>query len=96
MAVSLRSFEQVLDENDWWTSKSNIQAIRDFAMLQGLIVKATNHPSDCSVVNVSVTLTPSKFPAELFHLAHNIQRSINTLIDAVSRDDQFLNSVLER
>ena len=68
------------NENDWWTSK----------------VKATNDPSDCSVVNVSVTLTPSKFPAELFHFAHNIQRSINTLIDAVSRDDQFLNSVLER
>lgn len=84
------------DEKDWWTSRENVQAIRDFAIQQGLLMKASREPNERRAVNITVTLTPFKFPAEFFRLACNIQQDINSLIDAISRDEHFLKTVLER
>ena len=83
-------------QNDWWLSKANIEAIRDYTIQQGLIMKASKDPNDTRVQNISVTLTPMKFPAELFQLACSIQSDINSLIDAISKDDHFLKNALER
>lgn len=82
--------------HNWWDSRANIEAIRDYAIQQGLIIKATNDPSDGRVVNVSVTLTPSIFPKELFDSACSIAADVNSLVDAVSRDHQFLENTLQR
>lgn len=84
------------DRNGWWTCRANIESIRDFAVQHGLTMKATKDPYDSQVTNISVTLTPTKFPAELFLLAQSIQSDINNLVDAISRDDHFLESALER
>ena len=80
----------------WWESKANIESIRDYAIQSGLLIKASNDPGDGRAVNISTTLLPSKFPQELFDLASNIAPHINELIDAVSRDHAFLDSVLKR
>ena len=81
---------------EWWKSSANISAIKDYAIQQGLLVKATRDLSDETVTNVSVTLTPSLFPRELFDLACSIAADLNSLVDHVSRDQQFLESALER
>ena len=83
-------------KQEWWKSSVNISAIKDYAILQGLLVKATRDPSDETVTNVSVTLTPSLFPRELFDLACSIAADLNSLVDHVSRDEQFLENALQR
>ena len=83
-------------DGEWWASRDNIEAIKDYAIQHGLIIKATNDPSDVTVTNVSLTLTPSLFPEELFELACLIAVDINSLVDAISRDTQFLESTLHR
>ena len=81
---------------EWWASHDNIEAIKDYAIQQGLLLKATNDPNDGTVTNVSVTLTPSRFPDELFKLAYSIAADINSLVDAISRDTAFLENTLQR
>jgi hypothetical protein len=83
-------------KQEWWKSSANISAIKDYAIQQGLLVKATRDPSDETVTNVSVTLTPSLFPRELFDLACSIAADLNSLVDRVSRDEQFLEDSLQR
>ena len=80
----------------WWESQANIESIRDYAIQQGLLIRASDDPKDGRAVNIAVTLFPSKFPQELFELAYSIAPDINDMIDAVSRDHQFLESVLKR
>ena len=82
--------------HQWWESKANIESIRDYAIQSGLLIKASNDPEDGAAVNISTTLLPSKFPQELFGLASSIAEPINELLDAVSRDHAFLDSVLKR
>ena len=81
---------------EWWSSRTNISAIKDYAIQQGLVIKATSDPSDETVIKVSVTLTPSLFPKELFHLACSIATDLNSLVDGVSRDNLFLENALQR
>lgn len=79
---------------EWWKDEKTFEAIRDFSLLQGILKKSSSDPSDLNVTNLSVTLTPFHFPEELFSHACSIQTSINHLMDAVSRDQHFLSSVL--
>ncbi len=81
---------------EWWEDKKAVKAIRDFAILRGLIKWSSSNPCDSLVVNLSVSLTPFKFSRDLFHQARSIQRDINLLVDAISRDYQFLLETLER
>ena len=46
-------------------------------------------------MNIAITLQPSKFPQELYDLAWSIQTDLNELIDAVSRDHEFLEESLQ-
>lgn len=82
--------------HEWWKSDANIEAIKDFAIQQGLIVKASDTPGDETVTNVSVTLTPSLFPKELFGLACSIAVDLNCLVDVISGDAWFLENTLQR
>ena len=85
-----------LPNQEWWSSHTNISAIKDYAIQQGLLVKTTSDPSDETVTNVSITLTPSLFPKELFDLACSIATDLNSLVDGVSRDNLFLENALHR
>ena len=87
---------ELSSKQEWWKSSANISAIKDYAIQQGLLVKATRDPSDETVTNVSVTLTPSLFPRELFDLAHSIAADLNSLVDHVSRDELFMENALQR
>ena len=81
---------------EWWASHDNIEAIKDYAIQQGLLLKATNDPNDGTITNVSLTLTPSLFPDELFELACSIAVDINSLVDAISKETVFLENTLQR
>ena len=83
-------------EQEWWNSRTNISAIKDYAIQQGLLVKASGDPSDETVTNISVTLTPSLFPKELFELACCIAVDLNSLVDGVSREALILENALQR
>ena len=83
-------------KQEWWKSSANISAIKDYAIQQGLLVRASRDPSDETVTNVSVTLFPSLFPKELFDLARSIAADLNSLVDRVSRDELFLENELQR
>lgn len=80
---------------DWWQSKDNAHAVRDYAILLGLLKKSSQDVNDPSVTQVSVTLSPSKFPSELFQRAMDVQRDMNLLVDAVSQDREFIAEALE-
>lgn len=82
--------------SNWWQDKANIAAIRDYALQSGLLLKRTGDPKDDSCVQISVTLSASKFPAELFHLAYDIQSDINSVVDEISCDHEFITNVLGR
>ncbi len=81
---------------EWWKNQEAVEVIKDFATLQGLIKKSSSDPDDSSVVNVSVSLTPFKFSRDLFNQARSIQKHINLLVDAISRDHHFLTEILKR
>ena len=78
----------------WWESEATIESIRDYAIQSGLLIKASGQEG--RAVNIPVTLLPSKFPQELFELAYDIAPGINSLIDAVSKNNEFLESTLTR
>ena len=80
---------------DWWLSRDHAHAIRDYAILLGLVKKPSTDAKDYSVTQVSVTLSPFNFPSELFQHAVDVQRDINLLMDAVSQDQEFIARVLE-
>ena len=79
----------------WWESEAAIESIRDFAVQSGLLIKASGK-EEGRAVNVPVTLLPSKFPQELFELAYDIAPGINSLVDAISKDNEFLESTLKK
>ena len=78
----------------WWQSETNIAAIRDYALQRGLLVRASEDPKDDRCMQIAVTVLPTLFPEELFHLACDVQRDVNDLVHAVSQDHQFLVAVL--
>ncbi len=80
---------------EWWEDPANIQAIRHHAHLSGLLYGSKDLPLSCAV-NMSVTLQPWDFPQELFHRVWSLQPDLNALMDAVSRDTEFLSEALGR
>ncbi len=81
---------------EWWKDSKAIESIRDFALLQGILKRSSSKLDDLTLTNVSVALTPFKFPTQLFQHALTIQTHINLLVDAVSHDYQFLSDTLKR
>lgn len=78
-------------EEEWWRVTANIRAVHDYAHMAGLLYRPTD-----GLVNIAVTLQPTKFPQELFKLVSEIQPDLNSLVDAVSRDVQFLTESLKK
>lgn len=97
---------------EWWADSANIEAIRDFAHMSGLLVKHRPHSSasaaaggednvingnsSAAAVSIRLTLQPTKFPEELYREVWSIQPVVNELLDTVSRDQEFLEEALDR
>ena len=103
--VNTRLFEGAMatsiseSDTEWWKDPATIQSIRHYAHMSGLLYCPPPSPdtSDATpAVNIAVTLQPSKFPKELFEVVRSLQPEINSLLDAVSRDVDFLKEALSR
>ena len=81
---------------DWWTEPSAVDSIREFAHLAGLLVQSSASSSATSAVNIPVTLTPTRFPQDQFELVMSIQPDLNSLLDSVSGDLEFVEESLQR
>ena len=81
---------------NWWESNANLLAVRDSAIQSGLLLRSSSDERDDSCVQVSLTVLPSLFPTELFHLACEVQPDVNIMVDRVSRDHNFIAQVLRR
>lgn len=76
----------------WWKDTRNIQAVQHYARLKGLLYRSENN----SAVNPPLTLQPYNYPQELYEEIRALQPAVNSLVDAVSRDMEFLEEVLAR
>ena len=79
------------EKRKWWNDQTSVATARDHAILSGLLFGYRNGGFD----NVSISLQPAKFPRELFHKAMSIQEAVNTIIDKLSVDNEFLASAFE-
>ena len=65
---------------------------KDYAILNGLLF-GLRDGAGCT--NVSVSLQPAKFPRKLFQKVVSNQEAVNTVVDALSTDHEFLTSVFK-
>lgn len=76
-------------------------AVKDWAAANGLVVRpapsaipADADPRGTAAVHVPVTLFPSPFPRECFEQGLRARAAYNELYAAVSRDEEFLERVV--
>ena len=84
-----------IESEDWWNGHAVAKSVREFAHLAGLLIRPSSTSCDQSAVNFNVTLTPTKFPQDLFELVMSIQPDLNLLFDSVSGDLEFLEESLQ-
>ncbi|KAK0646042.1 hypothetical protein B0T16DRAFT_152223 [Cercophora newfieldiana] len=77
-----------------------VQAIKDWSIANGLAVRpppaiAGNDPEGILAINAPVTLFPSPFPKACFVQAKAIQQAYNELYANISRDEGFLNALVQ-
>ena len=99
--IHIRTYVQLIDMSDeaseWYKDQGHIRAIFDLAICSGIIMKPPVDAVDPSAaVAVSILATPSYFPKELFVHAEDIQPGLNSLIDTVSRQHDFIAGALEK
>ena len=67
----------------------------DAALLEGVLMRTDAEPNASEVVSYApFTLLPSAVPRALFEQAYAVQRDFNLLVDAISRDKEFLERTL--
>lgn len=76
----------------WWKDVRNIQAAQCYARLKGILYSSDNNVA----VNPPLSLYPCNFPQELYKKIWTLQPAMNSLVDAVSRDLEFLEEALAR
>ena len=76
----------------WWRDPASLATARDFALLSGIFKIADGDES----LILPISLRPAKFPEDLFHKAVKLQTAINTIVDAISSDHEFLNAAFEK
>ena len=82
---------------EWYHDPSIVKTIYELAITRGVIVKPSGETVDTSAaVSISVLVTPSYFPRELYLLGQDIAPALNELIDAVSRHHDFIAEALEK
>lgn len=83
-------------DKEWWRDQANVHAIHHYAHMAGLLFKPPGKDGKDAITNIPVTLQPAKFPEELYQLVWQLQPDFNYLLDAVSRDTQFLEESLQK
>ncbi|XP_014731547.1 PREDICTED: glutathione synthetase [Sturnus vulgaris] len=67
----------------------------DAALLAGVLMRTGEQPHSSDVVNYApFTLLPSAVPRALFEQAYAVQQDFNLLVDAISRNKEFLEQTL--
>ena len=84
--------DPVTHSGPWWKDKRNLEAVRHYAHMSGLLIRF----DEMSVVNTPLTLQACPYPKKLYEEVWALQPSINSLIDAVSRDVGFLEEALAK
>ena len=75
-------------EGEWWGEEEVLSTLQDYAVCSGLLLP--------SGTPLPLSVTPAAFPQDLYHLARSVQKDVNTVIDAVSRDCAFMKEALQR
>nr|XP_020638061.1 glutathione synthetase isoform X1 [Pogona vitticeps]XP_020638063.1 glutathione synthetase isoform X1 [Pogona vitticeps]XP_020638064.1 glutathione synthetase isoform X1 [Pogona vitticeps] len=86
----------------WKDILHNVQQIHyvapiavDAALLEGVLMRTKDDPNTSDVVNFApITLLPSPVPSVMLEQAYSVQQDFNLLVDKVSQDTEFLESVL--
>lgn len=74
-------------EGEWWGEEEVLSTLQDYAVCSGLLLP--------SGTPLPLSVTPAAFPQDLYHLARSVQKDVNTVIDAVSRDCAFMKEALQ-
>ena len=82
----------------WHRDPATVSALYDLAVSSGIIKKrSVDSVTDSgAAVSLGVLATPTAFPEDHFSLACDIQPALNSLIDAVSQNHEFLVTALEK
>ena len=81
-----------LEKSSWWRDSESVSTAKDYAILDGLLF---GRDAGKGCTNVSVSLQPAKFPQELFKKVVLNQEAVNTVVDALSTDHEFLTSAFK-
>ena len=81
-----------LEKSSWWRDPESVATAKDYAILNGLLF-GRRDGEGCT--NVSISLQPAKFPRELFQKAVSNQEAVNTIVDVLSTDYEFLASAFK-
>ncbi|KAG9510505.1 Glutathione synthetase, partial [Fragariocoptes setiger] len=68
---------------------------RDYALSHGLVMRNDSEPNDNIVFQMPITLFPSPFPRRLYDCARAIQPHVNTLMQRIATDLEFMRTSLE-
>ena len=79
------------DGRSWWRDPRLLATAKDYAVLNGLLYGS----QDGGCTNVSISLQPAAFPHQLFHKVMSNQEAVNTIVDALSKDNEFLTSAFK-
>ena len=78
----------------WWDDAASLVAVQQMVHLNSVLMRPSTKTIQPS--NVSVTLEPSLFPLEQYQYVSGLQTVLNELVDAVSRDHDFIVQTFER
>lgn len=83
-------------------SEQLLSTIKDWSIAHGLavrpppnLVSSETDPHAVLATTAPVTLFPSPFPRICFEQAASVQEAYNLLYASISRDEQFLNDVVQ-
>jgi hypothetical protein len=80
----------------WYKNHHAVSALYSIVASHGILRKLSPEPPSSSVAaTIPVLATPSQYPLDQFTLAGDLQPAFNTLVDAVSRHQDFLTGALE-
>ena len=78
----------------WWTNAESLVAVQQLVHMNSVLIRPS--PDASQPNNLSVTLEPSLFPINQYQYVFGLQNILNELIDAVSRDHDFIVKTFER
>ena len=68
-----------------WKDGPTFETIKFFAYTNSIMIN-----SETGLCNVSIAVKPSPFPRDQFEFVSRIQTNLNSILDTISRDHQFL------